>query len=232
MIPACRGVLGPPHCSHPMTRGDFPTPVMRIFRSIRQENRCALRRWRRAPLASISTDSAAWGLRLSLENTYLSYARNGMISTAVACAIMQYRRDQKSCDHEATRPPYGAGTLVLLGGAYVWGGCWRYVRVSWALRNTLQLGPSCFGWLAAHSIGMATLWTIAVMFLFDTPFQAILETLQTPTVQAILPAKLVAQDAQPKIDPGSPVSCSSSEPASESHSNHTSADQSTQHKGP
>ena len=74
---------------------------------------------RRALSSPVSPADAAslqkMSARLTLENTYLSYTRNAVISTVAGGALVQYHKSQG-------RPPLAGSGLLLMGGIFMYSG--------------------------------------------------------------------------------------------------------------
>lgn len=138
---------------------------------------------RRALSSTVSPADAAnlqkMSARLTLENTYLSYTRNAVISTVAGGALVQYHKSQG-------RPPLAGSGLLLMGGIFMYSGSALYCWHTFQLRAALEFGPwSLFGSLL-NAAFPTVLWSVSLACLLDETPSWLLEGLRL--VEARLPS--------------------------------------------
>ena len=140
------------------------------------------------------------GLRLSHENTYLSWSRNGIIATVAAVGIHSVTADENfsagqtsGCTATSTvvgsctwpiyvTPP--AAAMFGVAGTFFSFGTVQYIAQLSQLARLLQLTPLRKAWMAAHALGAAGFWVLGVRALM----------LHQPRVKGLLPGR-------PDMDP-------------------------------
>lgn len=103
-------------------------------------------------------DAASWGLRVSLENTYLSWTRNSIIATVAGCALIQYKVDHAKLNY---MPLSGLGFLFL-GFTFMTLGQVSYIHASWVLRNLLGFSTLDWLWIGLNAVAPQAIWTTSI----------------------------------------------------------------------
>jgi len=98
--------------------------------------------------------ASQWGLRMSIENTYLSWTRNGVIATVAGCAMIQYK---VSAEHLNRMPVSGFGCL-LLGCSFWCLGPINYMWSYWVVREQLAMLWTDWAWVWFCGVGPPSLW--------------------------------------------------------------------------
>ena len=153
---------------------------------------------RAAQLASVEAEihvgerADVVGLRLSHENTYLSWSRNGIIATVAAVGIHSVTVDEgfsagQASGRTVTPPVAGSWPIyVTPPAAAMFGvactffsfGTVQYIAQLSQLAPLLHLTPLRKAWMAAHALGAAGFWVLGVRALM----------LHQPRATGLLPA--------------------------------------------
>ena len=114
---------------------------------------------------------ARWTVRLSHDNTFLSYHRNAIIATVAGCALVQYRKGEG-------RPPLAGAGLLAMGGLYMYVGSALYVWQVYKLRVPLRLGKWAVFWATFNAFWPVGLWSVSLACLVDETPSWLLEGLR------------------------------------------------------
>ena len=112
-----------------------------------------------------------WSLRISHDNTFLSYHRNAIIATVAGGSLIQYRQQQD-------RPPLAGTCLLAMGGLYMYVGSSLYVWQIFKLRKPLRLGPWTIFWGVFNASWPLVLWTLSLACLLESPPPVLLDSLR------------------------------------------------------
>eukprot|EP00750_Incisomonas_marina_P002858 INCI12728.2.p1 GENE.INCI12728.2~~INCI12728.2.p1 ORF type:complete len:356 (-),score=62.97 INCI12728.2:168-1235(-) len=110
---------------------------------------------------------ARWGLKLNLENTHLSWSRNGIISTIAGVGMFQYLNAKGNHNGSLELPAYG---LMVLGFGFFSIGTFTYMRRVAVLRSVMQLKTLEVGVMWAHSLIGLLAWVASASFLVTDGF--------------------------------------------------------------
>ncbi|TDH64721.1 hypothetical protein CCR75_002472 [Bremia lactucae] len=103
-------------------------------------------------------------LRFSNENSYLNWARNGVLSSAVGVAMYAQ-------EHHRGAQLSGAG-LLLLGFGYIGVGTAKYIYYIFRFRHVMELSwASVFGTISHAAWGLAIWLTAVASFLESVPLE-------------------------------------------------------------
>ena len=122
-----------------------------------------------------------WGARLAIDNTYLSYSRNAIISTVAGGALIQYHKAEG-------KPPLAGAGLLFMGGMFMYVGSGLYVMQIYKLAGPMRLSRLAVAWSLFNAIWPATLWSISLTCMLDEYPPWLLEGLRR--VEAHLPQVL------------------------------------------
>lgn len=121
-------------------------------------------------------------MRFSNENSYLNWARNGVLSTAVGVAMY----DQ---EHHRGAQLSGAG-LVFLGFGYIGVGSIKYIYYILKFRRVMELSLSSVIGTISHATAALGIWlTATACFVESVPLQLDIVLLSEP-VASYLPRRI------------------------------------------
>ena len=123
----------------------------------------------------------SWNLRLSHDNTFLSWHRNAMIATVAGGALIQYQKGQ------GMTPLAGSG-LLMMGGLYMFTGSFLNVYQIFNIRKPLGLSRSSIALGVFNAWWPTALWSISLACLLEETPSWLLEGLRR--VEAHLPKML------------------------------------------
>mmetsp|Transcript_71716 Transcript_71716/g.134134 ORF Transcript_71716/g.134134 Transcript_71716/m.134134 type:complete len:194 (+) Transcript_71716:91-672(+) len=103
---------------------------------------------------------ARWGLRMNLENTFLSWTRNGIISTVAGCAMIQYKVQNAG----SKRMPLSGVGFLLLGLSFMTLGSLNYMYSYWQLRSILKVSRYSAVFIGMNGMLVPGLWISSVYF--------------------------------------------------------------------
>ncbi|KAL3670542.1 hypothetical protein V7S43_004856 [Phytophthora oleae] len=121
-------------------------------------------------------------LRFSNENSYLNWARNGVLSSAVGVAMYAQ-------EHHRGAQLSGAG-LLLLGFGYIGVGTAKYIYYIFRFRHVMELSwASVFGTISHAAWGLAIWLTAVASFLESVPLELDAMLLTEP-IASFLPFRI------------------------------------------
>ncbi|KAG7386481.1 hypothetical protein PHYPSEUDO_015581 [Phytophthora pseudosyringae] len=121
-------------------------------------------------------------LRFSNENSYLNWARNGVLSSAVGVAMYAQ-------EHHRGAQLSGAG-LLLLGFGYIGVGTAKYIYYIFRFRHVMELSwASVFGTISHAAWGLAIWLTAIASFLESVPLELDAMLLTEP-IASFLPFRI------------------------------------------
>eukprot|EP00747_Dinoflagellata_sp_TGD_P178502 gnl/TRDRNA2_/TRDRNA2_27483_c0_seq1.p1 gnl/TRDRNA2_/TRDRNA2_27483_c0~~gnl/TRDRNA2_/TRDRNA2_27483_c0_seq1.p1 ORF type:complete len:180 (-),score=0.95 gnl/TRDRNA2_/TRDRNA2_27483_c0_seq1:35-574(-) len=95
-----------------------------------------------------------WGIRLSIENTYLSWTRNSIIATTAGLLMTQYKVDHTNLQR---MPTSGAG-ILFLGASFMVLGPMQYIHTYWRLKTVLELTGVDWACIGLNSAWFPVIW--------------------------------------------------------------------------
>jgi uncharacterized membrane protein YidH (DUF202 family) len=109
-------------------------------------------------------DLPAWNLRLALENTFLNYCRNGIISTVAGVATVQYYHDtHKHATTQSDAHVLAPAGLFGMGFVFFTGGTVHYSFHAWRMKTHLRLGPAYALWVGGLSAACWGAWALSTL---------------------------------------------------------------------
>mmetsp|Transcript_47941 Transcript_47941/g.113968 ORF Transcript_47941/g.113968 Transcript_47941/m.113968 type:complete len:202 (+) Transcript_47941:96-701(+) len=129
---------------------------------------------------------ARWGLRMNLENTYLNWTRNSIISTVAGCAMIQYKVQQTG----AKRMPLSGVGFLLLGFSFMTLGSLNYMYSYWQLRSLLRVSKYSAVFIGMNGMLIPSLWISSVYFFVNGAPKMLSNYLEVLHKQAMLPKGL------------------------------------------
>jgi hypothetical protein len=148
------------------------------------------------PALALAAQTAAWGLRLSHENTFLSWGRNAIISTVAGVALVQYRKNEG-------RPPLAAFGLLCMGGGYMITGSIAYVLTAVLLRHSMQLNVRDLIWISLQATWPVLVWGLSFLCMLDEEPEWLMDVLQLARLflPSVLHDNLFLTDAEAVLEP-------------------------------
>ena len=151
-------------------------PVLTMAATMRpQHHLCGARRLLSSKAASTVPEEqlrlTRWNLRLSHDNTFLSYHRNAIIATVAGCALIQYRKGEG-------RPPLAGAGLLCMGGFYMYIGSALYVWQVMKLQGSLRLGLMTRFWAYFNAAWPLCIWSVSLACLMDETPTRLIEVLR------------------------------------------------------
>ncbi|CAK4641768.1 unnamed protein product [Aphanomyces euteiches] len=155
----------------PRTKGKAP-----------KENKLLLSPEQAKKKAAQEKAKAALMLRFSNENSYLNWARNGVLSSGVGVAMYAQ-------EHHRGAQLSGAG-LLLLGFGYIGVGSFKYMFYMWRFRKVMAASlPSVIASCSHAAIALGIWLTATASFLESIPLEMDVLLLEEPFIQ-YLPSRI------------------------------------------
>mmetsp|Transcript_60629 Transcript_60629/g.169419 ORF Transcript_60629/g.169419 Transcript_60629/m.169419 type:complete len:210 (-) Transcript_60629:193-822(-) len=131
---------------------------------------------------------ARWGLRMNLENTYLSWTRNSIIATVAGCAMIQYKVKHS----DVKRMPISGVGFLLLGFSFMTMGSMNYLCAYWQLRTLLKVSTPSALWIGINGLLPPTVWISSVYCFLNGAPELMVDLLETMEDNHMLPRGLQA----------------------------------------
>jgi sulfur carrier protein ThiS len=144
----------------------------------------------------LAAQTAAWSLRLSHENTFLSWGRNAIISTVAGVALVQYRKNEG-------RPPLAALGLLLMGCMYMVTGSLTYIFTAVLLRDAMRLNSRDLLWISVQATWPVLVWGLSFMCMLDEEPDWLMDVLRLGrlSLPSVLHDNLFLTDAEIVLEP-------------------------------
>jgi len=97
-----------------------------------------------------------WGIRMNLENLYLSWTRNSIIATVAGLAMTTYKLDVMET------VPIGGPGFLLLGCSFMMLGPLQYLHSYWRLKQILALTMGEWALVAFNASWFPAMWTFSM----------------------------------------------------------------------
>mmetsp|Transcript_13616 Transcript_13616/g.30970 ORF Transcript_13616/g.30970 Transcript_13616/m.30970 type:complete len:200 (-) Transcript_13616:79-678(-) len=136
---------------------------------------------------------ARWGLRMNLENTFLNYTRNGIISTVAGCAMIQYKVQSGGLK----RMPLSGVGFLLLGLSFMTLGSLNYIYSYWQLRVLLKVSKYTAMYIGMNGMLVPGLWIVSVYLFVNGAPKNLQHYMETLDQHAMLPRGLTRPPDEP-----------------------------------